>query len=538
MTERRKRPLLTLRNAQQKHDIRIDADEARVNFEAVCAIACHPHLYQRAGELVQVVKRRRHGRLAPVIAPLSPAVLRSWLCEVAEFRSDRGREHPPDWCLNYVRSVGEWDVPELDYAVEHPVLRPDGSVLQAEGYDPVTRVIYAPSARFEHIPDKPSQNEVIEARERLLDLVSDFPFAQPVHRNAWLAGLLTFFARPAYDGSTPFFLVDGNVRGAGKSFLCHVASLLATGRRMDPTTQAADEAEEGKLITAVCRAGDVCKLIDNITRPFGSGKFDAALTTTTWEDRLLGQSQLLSLVHRCIWWGTGNNVQFNSRADTARRTLHIRLLSQEQNPEKRTGFKYPDLAGHILRHRGRYVADCLTLLRAYQVAKPSAQLRLKPWGSFEEWSDLVRGTIVFCGLEDPIEAHDHLTRVADNSASALADLIAGWRDLCHTYEVEGCTVRQALEWLAEDLDFKRTNSGHQIRFGKLRDALAELCSAPGRPLPDAKQLGYAIRSFRGRVVGDEYLECSEREEGGRTWSVLKLKPRSKAASEAPSSPPG
>ena len=78
-------------------------------------------------------------------------------------------------------------------------------VLQAEGYDPVTRVMYSPSTKFEFVPDRPSQNEVIEARERLLDLVVDFPFAQPVHRNAWLAGLLTFFARPAYDGATPFF---------------------------------------------------------------------------------------------------------------------------------------------------------------------------------------------------------------------------------------------------------------------------------------------------------------------------------------------
>ncbi|PSM32376.1 hypothetical protein BVG81_000640 [Haliangium sp. UPWRP_2] len=524
--------MLTLRQGNSKTDIRIDADEARVNHEAVEAIANHPQLYQRSGELVSVLKRRRHGRLSPIISPLPPAVLRSWLTDVAQFRDHHGHAHPPEWCLHYVRSVGEWGVPELDYAVEHPVIRPDGTVLQAEGYDPVTRVMYSPSTKFEFVPDRPSQNEVIEARERLLDLVVDFPFAQPVHRNAWLAGLLTFFARPAYDGATPFFLVDGNVRGAGKSFLCHVASLLATGRRMDPTTQAADEAEEGKLITAVCRAGDVCKLIDNITRPFGSGKFDAALTTTTWEDRLLGQSQLLSLVHRCIWFGTGNNVQFNARADTARRTLHIRLLSQEQNPEKRTGFKYPDLAGHILRHRGRYVADCLTLLRAYQVAKPTLNLKLKPWGSFEEWSEIVRGTIVFAGLDDPIEAHDHLTRIADNSASSLANLISGWRELCTAHDVEGCTVRQALEWLAEDVEYKRTSPGHTIRFNTLRDALVELCNTAGRPLPDAKQLGYALRGFRGRVVGDEYLECSDREEGGRAWSVLKLKTKAKSEPES------
>ncbi len=42
----------------------------------------------------------------------------------------------------------------------------------------------------------------------------------------------------------------------------------------------------------------------------------------------------------------------------------------------------------------------LTILGAYvQAGRPSMNLR--HWGSFEGWSDLVRGAVVFAGLPDP-----------------------------------------------------------------------------------------------------------------------------------------
>ena len=210
----------------------------------------------------------------------------------------------------------------------------------------------------------------------------------------------------------------------------------------------------------------------------------------------LGQSQLLSLVHRCIWFGTGNNVQFNARADTARRTLHICLLSQEQNPEKRTGFRYPTWPARSCGNAGDTSPTALTLLRAYQVAKPTLNLKLKPWGSFEEWSEIVRGTIVFAGPRRPHRGARPPTRIADNSASSLANPHLGWRELCTSHDVEGCTVRQALEWLAEDVEYKRTSPGHTIRFNTLRDALVELCNTCCRPAPRCEAARLCAAGFR------------------------------------------
>lgn len=507
----------------ERQVIVVGPDEKRVNDQAVGLLAKSGDTYQRAGELVRIGRRKKGGRWAPVIEQLPAPSLREKLSEIASFQNHEDRWlHPPDWCVSAIIARNDWQgLPHLSYAVEYPVLRPDGTVLQKPGYDIETQLFYQPSGDFEQIPEFPTQADVVAARERLLDLIVDFPFSQDVHRSGFLAGLLTFFARPAYDGATPFFLIDANVRGAGKSFLAHVAGRIATGRRIPTATQAADEAEEGKVITAVARAGDVVKLIDNIARPFGNGKFDAALTSTVWEDRVLGQSDLLSLPLFTIWWGTGNNVQFHSRADTARRTLHIRLLSPDQNPERRTDWKHPHLERHIMQHRKQLVADCLTLLRAYQIRKQHDPIKIPNWGSFEEWSAIVRGAIVHAGLADPIGAAEQLAEMADTSAAAVAGLVAGWRDMLKEQKAEACSARDAIDWLAEDLEYKSRHSGHQLRFKRLLDALGDLCTTNGRPLPDARQLGCTLRSFRGRVVESEYLETLGKGEQGKQWTVKK-----------------
>lgn len=523
----------------------IGADEKRVNDEAIKALSKCGDIYQRAGELVRVVDQLDEGRLSPRIENLPTPSLREKLSELCEFFSPTtGRVHPPEWCVNAVAKRGHWpEVSRLQSLVEYPVLLKSGQVLQKPGYDSDSFLLYRPSGSYLPVPHDPTKEEVLASVGRLLDLVVDFPFAQEVHKSAWLAGTLTLFARPSYDGPTPFFLIDGNVRGSGKSLLCDVASIIATGRRAPRTTQVVDETEERKRITAVARAGDVLILIDNISRPFGNGAIDSALTSTTWKDRLLGQTEIQSYPLYAVWWGTGNNVQFRAGADTARRTLHMRLLSPEQNPESRTDFKHPNLIAHVLRERPRLVADCLTILRGYAVANQKANggavlplgmdagskeaeaLKAAPrksWGSFEGWCAAVRDAIVWAGLPDPILAHEQLAAMADTTATAHEDLVKGWEEMCTAQRSEeGCTIRNALDWLAEDLEYK-AKSGGSLRFSRLLDAIGELAFSSGRALPDVKQLGYCLRTYRGRVVDGLYLETDGRERnGGQKWRVMK-----------------
>src|SRR5437879_4521543 len=130
---------------------------------------------------------------------------------------------------------------------------------------------------------------------------------------------------------------------------------------MERICQADDEAEERKRITSLLMAGNPIVLIDNITRPLGSGAFDSALPGEKWSDRALGTNSNVSLPLLTIWYATGNNVQL--AADTTRRVAHIRLQSPEENPEHRANFRHANLVGWVRENRARLAVAAVTMLR-------------------------------------------------------------------------------------------------------------------------------------------------------------------------------
>jgi hypothetical protein len=389
------------------------------------------------------------------------------------------------------------------------VLRPDGTLIDQKGYDEPTGLLCLPNSKYPVAPAKPTKEQALTAANQLLEVVGDFPFKTDAHRAAWLAGVLTPLARYAFRGPSPLFLMDANVRGAGKSLLADVTGEIVSGRPMPRTPQALDETEEIKRITAIALEGDRLLLIDNINRPLGSGALDTVLTGTIWSERILGKSEKVTLPLLTVWYGTGNNVTF--KGDTARRCLHIRLDSDLEKPETREGFKHPDLLAWVHEHRPRLVMAALTMLRGYCAAGRPA-VGLKPWGSFEGWSILVRNAIVWCGLADPGETRAELDEV-DADSNVLSDLISGWEDLPNGSGARGCTIAQALEALRDDAEGKR--------FTRLRSALGELCPHPPGQLPTARKVGYALRRFHGRVVGGRKLQMRV-VHGNRLWFVQQV----------------
>src|SRR5262249_37745142 len=155
-------------------------------------------------------------------------------------------------------------------------------------------------------------------------------------------------------------------------------------------------------------SGDPMVLIDNVVGELGSASLDAALTSTTWSGRVLGKSEMTiaDTPLLAIWWATGNNVLLV--ADTARRVMHIRLNSNEERPEERSGFHHASLLEWVRQERPRLVRAALTVLRAYAVAgRPDMGLR--PWGSFDGWSRLIRDALVWAGEPDPGQTRTELT---------------------------------------------------------------------------------------------------------------------------------
>jgi hypothetical protein len=156
----------------------------------------------------------------------------------------------------------------------------------------------------------------------------------------------------------------------------------------------------------------------------------------------------------------------------------------------------------------RLVAAALAMLRAYCAAGRPA-MGFKTWGSFEGWSDLVRGAVVWSGLADPGETRAELDEVdADNSV--LADLLAGWEELPDNWGLAGCTVARALEALRDDAELQH--------YSRLRSALGELCPHPAGQRPTARKVGYALRRFRGRVLSGRKLQTRVAA-GNNLWFV-------------------
>ncbi len=56
-------------------------------------------------------------------------------------------------------------------------------------------------------------------------------------------------------------------------------------------------------------------------------------------------------------------------------------------------------------------------------------MKLKPWGSFEAWSALIRQAVVWAGSPDPAATRTELTSQADREAVALRQLLAGWEEI-------------------------------------------------------------------------------------------------------------
>ena len=348
----------------------IGVDESRVVDEAVAALASRDDVFQRGGMLVEVVRGGNppagiaRPKDAPRIAQIRPARLRELLAASAEWWTggeEPERTHPPAWAVAAVDARGQWpSIRRLEGVTEVPILRADGTVLQRAGYDPSTGLLFEPQHQFPEIPTNPSKADAERARDALLDVVVDFPFAAAAHQAAWVASVLTPIARHAYYGPAPLFLVDANVRGCGKTLLADAAGLIVCGRPMARMTAPRDDDEFRKRITAMAVAGETTILLDNLSGTLGVPSLDAALTATTWSDRVLGRTEMVTIPLMATWWATGNNVIVV--ADTARRIDHIRLESNEETPEERSGFHHADLLAWVREHRPRLAAAAVTIL--------------------------------------------------------------------------------------------------------------------------------------------------------------------------------
>ena len=387
--------------------------------------------------------------------------------------------------------------------MEAPILRADGTVLETPGYDRKTGLLYLPEIEYPKVPETPSREDAAAAAESLHTLVAEFPFKDLDHRAAWVAAVVTPFARFAVHGPCPMFVFDANAAGSGKTLLCDLVSLIGTGRSVGRTTYPASEEEMDKCTLAMALGGARLVLFDNQATgtPIGGAALDGALTAQTRSGRVLGVSKFAQDVpfHALICC-TGNNLGI--RGDTLRRVVLCRLESAEERPEERDDFQIPDLLHHVRSRRGELAVAALTVLKAYVVAgRPVPTYgdgsKPKPMGApFDTWANLVRRAIHWTTDHDPLATKAE-AKSADKTATTLPALIEGWDRLCREAQANSLSTTEALKAL----------EGNPGTHEALRAVLTEATKDGKLPSPQA--LGNTLGRVRGRPVAGRSLERTE-----------------------------
>ena len=396
-------------------------------------------IFSRAGALVEPVAESMlaAGGRKTVVARLRAFCPDSFLgptAESAEFQKyDRKRNiwveiDPP---LQVVRTVlaseRRWPFPHVSGVITTPTLRADGSLLADPGYDAESELYLMPGFQLPPIPERSSKQEARAALKTLTDLLSEFSFKgtgeerkKRLNRSVALSGLLTALVRGSLPAA-PMHLIRAHVLGTGKSYLIDVIATVATGRICPVITASQNAEETEKRLGSVILGGMSIISLDNCTHDLSGELLCQIAERPMIKIRILGRSEMPDCECHTAIFATGNNITF--KGDLVRRGLVCDLETLDERPELRT-FKQ-DALRRAAGNRSTYVAAALTIVRAYLTA--GSPPVCGPFGSYAEWSAMVRSPLVWLGEPDPIASID-ASQAEDPDLSDIRELFDLWLD--------------------------------------------------------------------------------------------------------------
>ena len=394
-------------------------------------------VFSRAGRLVEPVAESMaasDGRKTTVarLREFSPESFLAPIAESAAFQKwdyRRKKLVDTDPPLHYVRVLlateRRWRFPHVTGIITTPTLRPDGSLLADPGYDLETELYLSPGFQIPPIPEHPTKDQANAALKLLIDLLSEFSFKRiggehekRLNRSVALSGLLTPLVRGSLP-TAPMHLIAAHMAGTGKSYLVDTAAMIATGRLCPVITTLKSVEETEKRLGAIILSGIPMVSLDNCTHDLGGDILCQIAERPVIKVRILGYSETPDCEVRTAMFATGNNITF--KGDMVRRGLVCNLETLDERPELRR-FNRNTLrqAG---ANRATYVAAGLTVMRAYLAA--GAPEVCGPFGSYAEWSIMVRSPLVWLGEPDPVASVDK-TRADDPELTELREWFILW----------------------------------------------------------------------------------------------------------------
>ena len=459
-------------------------------------------IYQRGRSLVrpissEVPASRGRTTIAAGLATFSGAAMVDKLCQAAVWEKWDGRAKawlridPPEKVAGTILSrVGDWQFPAIAGVITTPTIRPDGSLLTARGYDPMTRLYHVQDDLLDlrRIPAHPTRDDALKALADLQYLLKNFPTVNEIDHSVALSALISPVIRGAVP-VVPMHAFRASTAGTGKTFLVDVASAIATSRPCPVATVAKSEEETEKRLAGLLLAGFPLICLDNVNGELGGDLLCQAIERPIVQVRPLGTSDIIEIESRATIFATGNVLRV--RGDMTRRTLVANLDAGVERPELRA-FDF-DPVETVLADRARYVAAVLVIVLAH--AEAGFPCDTSPLASFSEWSRYVRSALIWLGCADPCASMED-AREDDPELGDLRELLHAWSNEIGTDLAP--TTGEIISMVAERFPDEEDGSPGPHKFPRMREMLVRTCTM--RNGIDSVRVSNLFRAKAGRIV--------------------------------------
>lgn len=371
---------------------------------------------------------------------------------------------PPDFVVSDVLKYAHPSTRPIDGLVRIPTLRPDGAVHQTPGYDPLSRLWYAPDSEVEPIPTVIRSRELQRAVAALLTPFRQFPFVDESAIAGTIACLIEQVVRPMITGPRPLYAFDAPAfrgTGSGKTLIPRAIGALISGRPVSVTPWPDTSEEVAKVITALLMEGTAFVIFDNLMGTVDHPHLAALVTNTHWTVRTLSTMRAPQLLQQATWAVTLNGATFSR--DMARRSVLIRLNAGVADAHKRKGFDIEDLVPWIIEHRAHILRAALILARSWVLAGSPKDPGLTI-GTFESWARVVGGILHhagICGLSQAIGASGD----RDVETVEYEHLVERWIE---TFGDRPVSAGQIMELADHYALFARALEGSRTKPGRAR----------------------------------------------------------------------
>lgn len=472
------RPDLRVVHNTAKLDVTNEAD-AIDGVLAIMATEQLPGLYKRSGGPCWVYEDDQGN---PLIKQLASENLRAYLAEhLVTYQMvrnpltetvDEVRELLMPKTCSTILGRKDWPLLPLRGIITSPVVRPDGSLIQATEYDKATGLYMHPKVPLRRLQPQVTEQSVARAKDIVLgQMLADFPFVDDSDRAQYLGALLSPIIRHYVPGPTPLVVITGTSQASGKTLLKDVFGRLYG---LAETPWAENDAELRKAITAkMWDCGDPVIAMDNL--PNGhiikSPILSSLVTSAVWSDRLLGSSSSVSMPNDRLWVLTGNNLR--TGGDNARRTLWVRLDPDCPNPDQRDNFTVGDLRIWLEENASTIVAALVTMVRGWLAA--GAKTINTRMGDYSRWASVIAGILDYLQVPGWLANRGQANAALDDEAQEWAAFLTDWHAAIGTRAV---TVKELLG---------------------LKETVPQLHNGD---MPSGKQLGHWLKARQGRYFED------------------------------------